>query len=97
HGVVMTNTGRIGIRHLPPFLRDGSLSGFRQTEPSPETTARPSPTGDGTDLNLARVEQRYIQLALDRTGGNRTEAAKLLGISRRTMQRKLKEMGLVDG
>ena len=32
-----------------------------------------------------------IDLALERTGNNRTEAAKLLGISRRTLQRKLKE------
>jgi len=32
----------------------------------------------------------------DRIGDHRTEAAKLLGISRRTMQRKLKEMGMVE-
>ena len=37
-----------------------------------------------------------IRLALERTADNRTEAARLLGISRRTMQRKLKEMGLID-
>ena len=35
-------------------------------------------------------------LALERTDDNRTEAARLLGISRRTMQRKLKEMGLIE-
>src|SRR6056297_3427619 len=29
HGVVMANGTRIGIRHLPPFLRDGSHDGFR--------------------------------------------------------------------
>jgi len=38
-----------------------------------------------------------IRLALDRTNNNRTESAQLLGISRRTMQRKLKEMGLIEG
>jgi DNA-binding protein Fis len=32
--------------------------------------------------------------ALDKTGGNRTRAAKLLGISRRTLQNKIKEYQL---
>ncbi len=43
------------------------------------------------DLDLAKVEQAYIEEALHRTSGNRTEAARLLGISRRTLQRKLRE------
>ena len=54
------------------------------------------PLDEPEDLNLARTEERLIRLALDRTGDHRTEAAKLLGISRRTMQRKLKEMGMVE-
>lgn len=41
------------------------------------------------DLNLSRMEFRLIARALERSRGNRTEAAKLLGISRRMMQRKL--------
>ena len=36
-----------------------------------------------------------IREALARSGDNRTEAAEKLGISRRTLQRKLKEMGLI--
>ena len=36
-----------------------------------------------------------IDAALQRTGDNRTEAAELLGLSRRTLQRKLREMGRV--
>ena len=43
------------------------------------------------DFNLHSMEQRLIERALEKTGNNRTEAAKLLGISRRTLQRKLKE------
>ena len=49
------------------------------------------------ELNLEEMERRLIRRALELTGGNRTEAAKHLGISRRTMQRKLKEMGEVRG
>jgi DNA-binding NtrC family response regulator len=36
-----------------------------------------------------------IESALQRTGDNRTEAAEILGLSRRTLQRKLQEMGKV--
>lgn len=96
HGVVMSNGSKIGVRHLPMFLRDNSHSGFR-SESSAGGVATSPTVIPGDDLNIATMEQKLIRLALERTGDNRTEAAQLLGISRRTMQRKLKEMGLVDG
>lgn len=40
--------------------------------------------------SLAEIQQRHIERALEVTGGNRTQAAKLLGIGLRTLQRKLK-------
>lgn len=40
-------------------------------------------------LSLAEVEKRQIFLALKATGGNRTQAAKILGIGLRTLRRKL--------
>lgn len=43
---------------------------------------------------LSELEREAILRTLDLTGGNRTEAAKLLGISRRTLQYKLKEYGI---
>ena len=42
------------------------------------------------DLQLREVERRYILRTLQRAQGNRTEAAKLLGISVRCLQYKLK-------
>ena len=42
-------------------------------------------------LTLDTLEKRHIYQALDQTGGNRTKAAKILGIGLRTLQRKLKE------
>ncbi len=42
------------------------------------------------DLPLREVERRYILRTLQRAQGNRTEAAKLLGISVRCLQYKLK-------
>jgi DNA-binding NtrC family response regulator len=40
-------------------------------------------------LSLAEIEKRHIYLALEATGGNRTQAAKILGIGLRTLRRKL--------
>ncbi|MCK5845008.1 MAG: sigma-54-dependent Fis family transcriptional regulator [Victivallales bacterium] len=47
-----------------------------------------------TSLNLEDNERMLIAAALDKAGGNRTKAAVLLGISRRTLHRKLNEYGL---
>lgn len=42
-------------------------------------------------LTLETLEKLHIYRALDQTGGNRTRAARILGIGLRTLQRKLKE------
>jgi two-component system, NtrC family, response regulator AtoC len=39
--------------------------------------------------SLRELEQRYVRLVLERTGGNKRKAAGLLGISRRTLYRRL--------
>jgi DNA-binding NtrC family response regulator len=40
---------------------------------------------------LAEMEHRYIDQVLSRVGGNRTLAARILGVDRKTLYRKLKE------
>jgi DNA-binding NtrC family response regulator len=47
-------------------------------------------------MTLAEVEKLLIRQTLARVTSNREEAARLLGISRRTLQYKLKEYGLLD-
>jgi DNA-binding NtrC family response regulator len=49
----------------------------------------------GNELNLARVEEALIRKALEENGGNRTLAAKKLGISRRTLHRHLSQLGIL--
>jgi len=44
--------------------------------------------------NLDSMEEQMIIKALERTGGHRTMAAEQLGISRRTLSRKLKEYSI---
>jgi DNA-binding protein Fis len=45
-------------------------------------------------LTLKEVERELICKTLEHTGGNRTKAAEVLGISRATLHNKLKEYGL---
>jgi DNA-binding NtrC family response regulator len=42
-------------------------------------------------FSVSEMEKRLIQLTLEETGGNRTRAAQLLGISLRTLRNKLRE------
>ncbi len=51
------------------------------------------PSSAGT-LNVHELERRAIEEALRRHGGNRTHAARELGISLRTLQYRLKEYGI---
>jgi two-component system response regulator HydG len=44
-------------------------------------------------ISLAEMEKALIMKTLEETSGNRTRAAELLGINRRTLQNKLKEYG----
>lgn len=44
----------------------------------------------GDQITLKNAEKRHIQKILESTGNNRTQAAKILGVSLRTLQRKLK-------
>lgn len=46
------------------------------------------------ELNLSKLGKQAILKALETCRGNRTEAARQLGISRRTLHRRLNEFGL---
>jgi Nif-specific regulatory protein len=53
--------------------------------------------GQGKELESLRIdywERKLIQQALERTGGNVPEAAKLLGLGRATLYRKIEEFGI---
>lgn len=81
HGVVMSDGPAIDLADMPDYLQDSTTAQPLDT-PTPQAPAL-------QDLNLERVEQRTILQALRQAGGNRTAAAALLGIDRRTLQRKL--------
>lgn len=91
HGVVISNEDLIGPQHLPSRLWEGSITDSPQ--PAPPSPAQPEKgLAPAMEFNLHALETRAIRGALQHTNGNRTKAADLLGISRRTLQRKLKEL-----
>ncbi len=92
HGVVMCNAARVSLKHLPPYLTGGT--GILLQKKSDGNGSMTS-TASLADLNLEKMERAMIDAALQRTRDNRTEAAELLGLSRRTLQRKLRELGRV--
>lgn len=104
HGVVMGTGARMLVRHLPATLRGEAPAPTMHRPgrgPVPESALHPLsnspvPAALPPDLSIEKMEIRFILEALQRTRQNRSEAAKLLGISRRTLQRKLKELQLAD-
>ena len=48
------------------------------------------PTGEALRTSLAEVEKRHILRVLSSTGGNKTRAARILGIDTKTLYNKLK-------
>ncbi|MBI3268072.1 MAG: sigma 54-dependent Fis family transcriptional regulator [Planctomycetes bacterium] len=56
------------------------------------------PAGDGPEpLALRELERRQILRVLRMTGGNKKEAARLLGIDRKTLHARVKEYGVGGG
>jgi DNA-binding NtrC family response regulator len=79
----------LDVRHIPDEIRIGD-----EELPAEATGAGASGTGSLAGTPLEQIEKRAIRETLRLTGGNREQAAKLLGIGERTLYRKLKEYGL---
>lgn len=87
HGVVMSNDQSIKPRHLPAFIIKNEPIHSNDVILEEETK---NSLAKKADFNLSALEKVTIARALEHSGDNRTLAAELLGISRRTLQRKLK-------
>jgi DNA-binding NtrC family response regulator len=88
---VLAPQDEIRLEDLPEEYRVQTATAG--TVPDPVEVGSPDPPGTA-DLTMDEIERRAILNALEKTGGNRTRAAGLLGIGLRTLQRKLKEYRL---
>ncbi|MFH0793030.1 MAG: sigma-54 dependent transcriptional regulator, partial [bacterium] len=85
HAVVMGENEQIGIDDLPLSLQNFHQSQGGQDQPLVFD-----------HLTLEEVEKRCLLNALKKTKGNQTQAARLLGTTRRTLGYRLKKYGLED-
>ncbi len=94
----------VDFADLPEDVRKASPSGAKKTDPGsiPKAVSLEQ-LGDGSASMKDIVRQATVEIekdlivkALDETRGNVTRAASLLGISRKGLQNKMKELGLRD-
>jgi DNA-binding NtrC family response regulator len=81
--LVILGTGDL----IEPFQLPGQFVGRSETP----AAAVPAPGGSGPLRTLAAIEKEYIVRVLDQVKGNKSEAAKVLGITRQTLRKKLAE------
>lgn len=79
--VVLNKDGVLGINDLPPDISCVAEDGYE-------------PTADG--YSLKHLEKDHIMSVYQRTGYNQSETARILGISRTTLWRKLRDMKLLN-
>ena len=79
HAVVLSRGEKVTARDLPPWVRAGAEA----------AAADPARMLAKNDLTVKEAEKQLIIRALKETDGNRTSAARKIGMSRRTFHRKL--------
>ena len=88
--VVLCNAQRIDETHLSLPTTPAP------SEPKGDTPSATTPAGYAVGTTLAAVEREHVRRTLEHCEGNRSAAARLLGIGRNTLLRKLKDQDLDD-
>jgi transcriptional regulator with PAS, ATPase and Fis domain len=89
--VVLNEDGIIRAGDLPDYVANNSV-------PQHQKTAEVSLPHQGVDLDgfLERIENGFIQQALERSRGNKTMAAELLNLNRTTFIERLRKKGMLQ-
>jgi PAS domain S-box-containing protein len=80
---------RVAVESTHPEIQKSQITDAVSGNPVAQRQAASMPVG-----NLDSMEEQMIIRALERSGGHRSQAAEQLGISRRTLSRKLKEYNI---
>jgi DNA-binding NtrC family response regulator len=80
-----TGRSQIDLEDLPPEVQQAQETAVTSSVTLPE---------EGMDLDafVASIERELIQRSLERTGGNKGQAARLLNLKRTTLVEKLKRL-----
>lgn len=84
---ILCEAGEIGLEHLPPNLSYG-------LSPVLDRSSFRIPEGG---IVMEDLEKSLILQALERSHGNKSQAAELLGLSRRQLYTRLEKYGLAEG
>ncbi|MFU2486614.1 sigma-54-dependent transcriptional regulator [Thauera sp. WH-1] len=79
------------VRELRNFVERSMILGSFATEAFAVTTASAPPPAGELELTLAELERRHIERVTEACAGNKSEAARRLGVSRKTLERKFAE------
>ncbi len=91
HGVVMATGPKITVRDFPMAVRQAASAALPRGISAAKAFGEKS-----SPLDIRETEKKLIMQALAATNGNVTAAAKKLGISRRTLHRKINEMNATN-
>jgi len=87
--IVLSDGPDVRAEHLSIFARGG---GDGHSPDDPDRVIRIPPTG----LRMSDIEAQALRITLALTDGNRSATARILGLSRPTIHRKIREYGLDD-
>lgn len=93
HAVTLCESDHILLEDLPEYLLGPDGAPPMLALPKTEEPIMENPE---SLIPLSELERNYIRKALDICQRNHTEAARRLGISRSTLWRKLKELGMAE-
>jgi PAS domain S-box-containing protein len=80
---------RVAVESSQPKIQESQITDAMSSSPIAQRQSASMPVG-----NLDSMEEQMIIRALERSGGHRSQAAEQLGISRRTLSRKLKQYNI---
>lgn len=94
--MLATDTDEIGLSHLPAEIRSFVLPTIPLPTAAASTGAAPG-SGDEDVVTLDELERRAIVRALHATNGSVGKAARMLGMGRATLYRRIAAFGLTSG
>ena len=81
--VTLTRMSEVSVDDLPEKIRDYQSSRIVIASDNPDEL-----------FSLEEMERRYIRKVLAAVGGNKTQAARILGLDRRTLYRRIESLGI---